>query len=333
MNAGRWAFGWFLTLALAIPGSLASSQVFTAPDVPTMAEMAVAGANPIDPELVPYWQLVHNQQEIFADVFHHPWTKYDTYLPLAGWAHGDYTDTTGVTRSGEEFGIDVVLAVTADLEHDEGIDEEVRDQLLAMQFEWSWVAAYLSGPQGTVPIVGILMSMVANGEQSHHLLITQRLEASAMADLEAQQDYYYGRSLPSILCADANGEPVTTDPLYDTCMLSVQAGYARERECLRGQVIVGQIIGIGFTAGCWAINLTGGGIASPVCFAVTGAWLGYSLCMAAKNHDLWAALQYAQSCCCTSLQCRFTTPSGCADITTCDIPYIICDDVACAPFF
>ncbi|NOG96313.1 MAG: hypothetical protein HND27_11120 [Bacteroidetes bacterium] len=238
-----------------------------------------------------------------------------------------------MTRSGEEFGIDVVLAVTADLEHDEGIDEEVRDQLLAMQFEWSWVAAYLSGPQGTVPIVGILMSMVANGEQSHHLLITQRLEASAMADLEAQQDYYYGRSLPSILCADANGEPVTTDPLYDTCMLSVQAGYARERECLRGQVIVGQIIGIGFTAGCWAINLTGGGIASPVCFAVTGAWLGYSLCMAAKNHDLWAALQYAQSCCCTSLQCRFTTPSGCADITTCDIPYIICDDVACAPFF
>lgn len=333
MNAGQWAFGRFLALALVIPGSLASSQVFTAPDVPIMAEMAVAGANAIDPELVPYWQLVHNQQEFFADVFHHPWTKHDTYLPLARWAHGDFASTTGVTSAGEAFAIDVVLAITADLEHDESIDEQMRDQLLAMQIEWSWVAAYLSGPQETAPIVGILLSMVADGEQSHHLLITQRLEASAMADFEAQQDYYYGRALPSILCVDANGEPVTTDPLYDTCMLNVQAGYARERACLRGQVMVGQIIGIGFTAGCWAINLTGGGIASPVCFAVTGAWLTYSVCMAARNHDLWAALQYAQSCCCTSLQCRNTNSSECSDMPTCDIPYIICHDVACASLF
>ncbi|KAA0215186.1 MAG: hypothetical protein DYG94_09645 [Leptolyngbya sp. PLA3] len=258
-----------------LPGSWASSQVFTAPDVPIMADMVLAGANPVDPELTPFWQLVHNQQEIFADSFNQPWTKYDTYLALGGWAHADYTSTSGTTSSGETFGLDVILAATPDLEHDESIDEQTRDQLAAMQFEWSWVAAYLSGPQAVIPIDGILISMAADGEQFHFLLIAERLDGNAMAELEEQQDYFYGRTLPSTLCVDANGNPVTTDPLYDTCMLTVQQGYARERSCLITNSGVGPVVAVGLTAACWTISTLGGGIASPVCWGCH--WRGSSI--------------------------------------------------------
>ncbi|MCL4219726.1 MAG: hypothetical protein KJZ65_00005 [Phycisphaerales bacterium] len=318
-------------LASVLPGSWASSQVFTAPDVPIMADMVVAGANPIDPELTPFWQLVHNQQEIFADCFHQPWSKYDTYLPLGGWAHADYASTTGARSFGEPFGLDVVLAATADLENDQSIDEQVRDQLAAMQFEWSWVAAYLSGPQAVIPIDGVHISMVADGEQFHFLLITERLDGNAMAELEGQQDSFHGRTLPSTLCVDANGNPVTTDPLYDTCMLTVQQGYARERSCLITNSGAGPGVAFGLTGACWTINTLGGGIASPVCWGVTGAALAYGACLTAQWPMLWEEKNSSEACCCTTLQCRNGGQPGCPDISTCDLPHSYCGNVPCAP--
>ncbi|RMH09965.1 MAG: hypothetical protein D6695_12305 [Planctomycetota bacterium] len=333
MDAGKRAFGWFLALMLAIPGSLASSQVFTVLDVPVMAEMIGGGANPSDPELAPYWQLVHNQQEIFADCFNQPWTRHDTYLALSGWAHADFARTSGMTSSSEVFWLDIVLAATADLEHDTSIDEETRGQLAAMQFEWSWVAAYLSGPRAVVPIHGILISMAEEGEQFHFLLIAERLDENAMSELEEQQAYHYGRTLASTLCVDENGDPVPTDSLYDTCMQSVKDGYERERSCLITQSGVGGFVASTLFVGCWTVNVLGGGIATPACWLVTGGVFAYGSCMSAQWPLLWSEKNYAEDCCCNTQKCRNAGQPGCPSISTCDMPHIYCNQVSCAPLF
>ena len=292
-----------------LPG-VSLAQVSGPGDVSVSIQLVQQGQSPFDPSLTPTWQVIHNQQEIFSQIFDQPWSQNDFVLHTSDPLHGDFTTTAKTTSAGEGFFLNAVFSSNVDFAGSD-LPPELMDFVESYQFQMSVVFARLTGPRASgVPVALASFTGVVDGQTEQRIMLLSPVSEDDMYIIEDNRTRFYGRGTRACF-----GPTSSTDPLTMECFAQIDA----DSDAAYKKLQASQWIGIGADVaalGSCIGTLFNPGLA-PVCYATVGAAATLEGCVLALHVSNSANYTAAVNCCCSAAACRAAGGTDCQSTQDC----------------